>query len=145
MKAIAILNLMVKDHAKIVRLLNDIKKIMGQDIISTMGVFDKFEWELEKHIFIEEKAIFTSYDPKNIIEGYAMIPELIKEHNEILNKLRIMRKDLVKQRTCDFDGFAEVLMNHKNFEEDSLYPKLDQELEESQKKMIVDRISQILI
>jgi hemerythrin superfamily protein len=144
MKTTAILDLMVKDHSKIVKLLNNVKKSIGQDIVSTMKVFDKFEWELEKHIFAEEKAIFTSYNPTNIIEGYAMVPELIKEHNEILNKLRVMRKDLIKQRISDFDAFAEVLMNHKTFEENSLYPKLDQELEETQKKMIVDRISQIL-
>ena len=144
MKTTAILYLMVKDHRKIVGLLNDVKKVIGQDIISTMRVFDKFEWELEKHIFTEEKAIFTSYNPTNIIEGYAMVPELIKEHNEILNNLRLMRKDIKKQRKFDFDTFVEVLMNHKTFEENSLYPKLDQELEESQKKMIVDRISQIL-
>jgi hemerythrin superfamily protein len=144
MKTTAILDLMVKDHKKIVGLLNDVKKVIGQDIISTMRVFDKFEWELEKHIFTEEKAIFTSYNPTNIIEGYAMVPELIKEHNEILNNLRLMRKDIKKQRKFDFDKFVEVLMNHKTFEENSLYPKLDQELEESQKKMIIDRINQIL-
>ena len=135
---------MIKDHAKIVGLLNNVEKVIGQDIVTTMKVFDKFEWELEKHIFTEEKAIFTSYSPTNIIDGYAMVPELIKEHNEILNKLRVMRKDLIKQRTCDFQGFKESLMNHKNFEEQNLYPKLDQELDESQRKMIVEKISEIV-
>ena len=144
MKSTAILELMLKDHSKIVRLLNEVEKVIGQDSITTMKVFDKFEWELEKHIFTEEKAIFTSYAPTNITEGYAMVPELIKEHNEILNKLRLMRKNLIKQRTSDFQGFKEALMDHKNFEEQNLYPKLDQELDESQRKMIVEKISEIV-
>ena len=94
MKSTAILDRMVKDHGKIVKLLNDVEKVIDQeqDIVSTMKVFDKFDWTLEKHFFTEEKAIFTSYEPENVTEGYAMLPELIKEHNEILNKLSVMRR-----------------------------------------------------
>lgn len=146
MKSTAILDIMVRDHGKIVRLLNDVEKALdqGQDKVSTMKVFDKFDWKLEKHFFTEEKAIFTSYEPENVTEGYAMLPELIKEHNEILNKLRVMRKDIKRQGVFDFKELKEMLMKHKNFEERKVYPKLDQELDESEKKVIVERINEIL-
>jgi hemerythrin-like domain-containing protein len=144
MKSIAILDLMIKDHRKIVKLLLDVEKSIGMELISTMKVFDIFEWELEKHIFIEEKAIFTSYKPTNIVEGYKMVPELIQQHNDILNKLRVMRKSLIWQRPIDYNDFKELIMAHKTFEEVSLYPKLDQELDVSQKEEIIKKIREII-
>ena len=86
---------MTADHTKILKLLGDVEKSMGIELVSLMKVFDTFEWELEKHIFTEEKAIFSSYNPRNISEGYKMVPELIQQHNEILNRIRVMRKDLM--------------------------------------------------
>jgi iron-sulfur cluster repair protein YtfE (RIC family) len=144
MKSTAILDLMVKDHLKIIKLLSNVEIGIGTDKISTMKAFDKFKWELEKHIFVEEKAIFTSYEPEDITGGYAMVPELIKEHDEILNKLKVLRKNVKKRITYDFLGFKEILMNHKKFEEEAVYPKFDQELNESEKKVIIERISEIL-
>jgi iron-sulfur cluster repair protein YtfE (RIC family) len=144
MKSTAILDLMIKDHGKIVKLLLDVEKSIGMELVSTMNVFDTFEWELEKHIFIEEKAIFTSYKPTNIVEGYKMVPELIQQHNEILNKLRVMRKNLMWQRPIDYTAFKEFIMAHKTFEEASLYPKLDQELDVSQKEEIIKKIREFV-
>lgn len=135
---------MTKDHGKIVKLLLDVERSLGMELVSTMKVFDTFEWELEKHIFLEEKAIFTSYNPKNVREGYKMVPELVAQHNDLLNKLRVMRKDLMWQRPCHFEEFKEVLMAHKTFEEASLYPKLDQELDTSQKDEIIRKIREIV-
>ena len=144
MKSLLILDLMIKDHAKIVKLLNDVEKNIGKDTITIMKTFDNFEWTLEKHIFTEEKAIFTSYSPTNIREGYKMVPELVKEHNKILNTLEVMRMDLLKKKPCNFTEFKEILINHKTFEEDFLYPKLDQELTEEQKNMIITRIKEMV-
>jgi iron-sulfur cluster repair protein YtfE (RIC family) len=144
MKSTSIVDLMTKDHGKIIKMLQDVEKSLGMELVSTMKVFDTFEWELEKHIFIEEKAIFTSYNPKDITEGYKMVPELIAQHNNILNALRLMRKDLMWQRPCHFDEFKESLIAHKTFEETSLYPKLDQELTVTQKNDIIRKIREIV-
>ncbi len=144
MKSTTILDYMVRDHGKIIKLLVDIEKNLGKDKVSLMRVFDAFEWSLEKHLFTEEKAIFTSYSPVNISQGYVMVPELIKEHNQILNQARILRKELLRQKTVDFESFKQMLTKHKTFEEEHLYPRLDQELDENQKKMIIDRLSEII-
>lgn len=146
MKSTEITDQMVKDHGKIIKLLNDVEKVIDQkrDLVSTMRVFDKFDWELEKHFFTEEKAIFTSYEPENVTTGYTILPELIKEHNEILNNLRVMRRNIKKQRPFDFHSFKVILMKHKKFEEKEVYPKLDQELDESEKKVIIQRINEVL-
>ncbi|GAH09102.1 unnamed protein product, partial [marine sediment metagenome] len=41
----------------------------GQDKYELMKSFHTFEWNLEKHFFVEERAIFTAYNPKYIDEG----------------------------------------------------------------------------
>jgi iron-sulfur cluster repair protein YtfE (RIC family) len=144
MKATVLTDLMVKDHGKIVKMLHDVEKSIGMELISTMKVFDNFEWELEKHMFVEEKAIFTSYNPKNIASGYRMMPTLVQQHNDLLNKLQVMRKDLTWQRPAKFEEFRELLLTHKTFEEASFYPKLDQELSVQQKEEIIKKIREIL-
>jgi hemerythrin-like domain-containing protein len=72
------------------------------------------------------------------------VPELIQQHNDILNRLRVMRKNLMWQRPIDYNEFKELIMAHKTFEEASLYPKLDQELEVSQKEEIMKKIREII-
>lgn len=57
-KSTNILNLMVKDHRKIEDLLNNLEEKNNEDFDPMQKAFNKFEWELEKHIFTEEKAIF---------------------------------------------------------------------------------------
>ena len=144
MKSTAILDLMVKDHSKIVLLLNQIEKNLESNKLDLMKAYDEFTWTLEKHIFTEEKAIFTSYYPTNIKTGYKMVPELIKQHNEILNIADNMRANLIKNKPIDFESFKQTLLDHKTFEEETLYPKLDLELEKSQKQEIVSRIAEMV-
>jgi iron-sulfur cluster repair protein YtfE (RIC family) len=144
MKTPSILELMTADHTKILKLLQDVEKSIGIELVSVMKVFDTFEWELEKHIFTEEKAIFTSYSPKNILEGYKMVPQLIQQHTDILNRVRVMRKDLMWNRPVQYHEFKELILAHKTFEEASLYPKLDQDLTVSQKEEIIKKIREIV-
>lgn len=120
MKSIAILEAMVKDHGKLVKLLHDVEKSLDLELVSLMKVFDTFAWELEKHIFIEEKAIFSSYSPTNITDGYKMVPDLIAQQNELLNDLRVMRKALMWKKPANFKHFKERMLTHKTYEEVSL-------------------------
>ena len=144
-KSINIFKIMASDHCKIENLLNDLEEKNNKDFDSMYQAFNKFEWELEKHIFTEEKAIFTSYNPENITEGYKMLPELTKQHNFILNKLNNWRKDIRNNRMIsDLYSFKVYLIRHKNFEEDKVYPMLDQSLPEDEKRHIVAKINEIV-
>ena len=144
-KTTNILALMVKDHCKIENLINDLEDKTKKDFDSMVKSFNKFEWELEKHIFTEEKAIFTSYKPENVIEGYKMLPELTKQHNFIINTLNNWRKDILKKnKLTNVYSFKEFLMKHKNYEEKDVYPKLDQALNEEEKRYIIEKINEII-
>ena len=144
MKSTAILDLMVGDHGRLITLLNQVEKTLNQESESVIKAFDSFEWALEKHIFTEEKAIFTSYNPDNVSKGFKMLPNLVKEHNEILNRLRVIRRTLLSSQTSDFRVFKELLLKHKGFEEEELYPLIDQELSEKDKQGIINRIQEIM-
>ncbi len=142
---INILSLMVKDHCKLVELINILDEKTKEDYKSMKNAFQKFEWELEKHIFTEEKAIFTNYNPDNILEGYKMLPELTKQHNFIINKLNNWRSDIKNKRVLtDVYSFKEFLEKHRNFEEEKVYPKLDEALSDEDKRLIVIKINEIV-
>jgi hemerythrin superfamily protein len=144
-KTIEILPLMVKDHCKIEKLLDEFEENADKDHNTAFNSFNKFSWELEKHIFVEEKAIFTSYNPKDVVEGYAMLPELTKQHNVLLNKLNNMRRDVYRRtKPTDLYGFKEFLIGHRTFEEKDVYPKLDKNLDNESKKIILSKINEII-
>ena len=144
-KNTSILTLMVKDHCKIEELIDDLEEKSKKDFESMTKSFNKFEWELEKHIFTEEKAIFTSYNPEDVTEGYKMLPELTKQHNFIINTLNNWREDIRKKRIIsDVFSFKEFIIKHKNFEEEKVYPKLDEAVSEDEKRKIVAKINEIV-
>ncbi len=144
-KTIEILPLMVKDHCKIEKLLDEFEENADKDHTSAFSSFNKLEWELEKHIFIEEKAIFTAYSPKDVVEGYTMLPELTKQHNVLLNKLSNMRRDVHRRtKPTDLYGFKEFLIKHRTFEEQEVYPEMDKNLDAENKKIIFDKINEII-
>jgi len=144
-KSTNIFKLMVKDHNKIEELLENLELKNNEDFDSMRDAFNKFEWELEKHIFTEEKAIFTSYNPEDVSQGYKMLPELTKQHNFLLNKLNNWRKDVRNKRMIsDFYSFKVYLVRHKNFEEEKVYPMLDQSLSEDEKRHIMSKINEIV-
>jgi len=142
MKTYKILDFMVKDHAVILDLLGEIEKNIGGDFEILLKSFNSFEWCFEKHIFVEERAIFASVNPINLFEKYPIIPELLEEHLVLLDCLSKIRKDLLRKKRIDFSKFKNLLINHKNFEEKNVYPNLDQELDNSQKNSIFERINE---
>ena len=143
-ESISILSLMIKDHSKLEELISDLEEKSKQNFESMRKAFNRFEWELEKHIFTEEKAIFTSYNPEDVVEGYEMLPELTKHHNYIVNTLNNWREDIRKKRMIsDVYSFKEFLINHRNFEEEKVYPKLDESLSDEDKRDIAAKVNEI--
>jgi len=144
MKSTAIIELMVRDHGKLVKHLNLVEQALDENTVEKMKVFDEFSWLVDKHLFTEEKALFVFYDPDNVTAGYKMVPQLIQEHNDITNRLRVMRRNLLQKNPVDFNGMKILLMKHKMFEEEHVYPQLDQELTDQQKNMIINRIQEMV-
>jgi hemerythrin superfamily protein len=99
---------------------------------------------LEKHFFVEERAIFTSYNPERVDEGYNVFLDLSKQHTVVLEKLESLRNKLQRREPFDLSELKKLLMKHKNFEEKKIYPVIDQEIDEGEKRFIIERINEII-
>jgi len=143
MKTTAILDLMIKDHNRIMEYLKDVENNLGGDFGFLSNSFNNFQWNLEKHFFVEERAIFTSYNPEYVNIGYDVFLDLSKQHTEILEKIESVRKKLQKREPFDLNELKKLLIEHKTFEEKNIYPVLDQEINESEKRFIINRIKDI--
>ena len=131
--------IMKKHHYKLEGLLNRIKKSSNEyEVIPK--VFNKFKWELRKHFVTEEKAIFTLIY-KEDQEIHEMKDELLKEHRIILKELDKIEEDFNNSEKVNLTDFRNLLIKHRNFEDDTFYPKLDEELDEVKKKEIIERIN----
>jgi len=144
MKSNAILDVMVKDHNRLIKYLKDVKSNIKSDFELLLKSFNTFEWNLEKHFFVEERAIFTSYNPEYIDDGYQLFSDLSKQHTIILEKVESLRKRLRSGKTIDVSNLEEILLKHKTFEEKNVYPMLDLEINEGEKRFMIERINDIL-
>ncbi len=143
MKSTAILDLMVKDHNRIMEYLKDVEKNIGRNFGFLSNSFNTFQWNLEKHFFIEERAIFAYYNPDYPNKDYNYFSDLMNQHTKILEKIESLRKKLQKREPFDLNELKKLLIDHKNFEEKNIYPVLDKEIDECEKRFIIDRIKDI--
>jgi len=140
MKTNSITELMLEDHKKIVDYLNIVEEDGHPDIES----FLKFEWHLKKHIFIEEKAIFISYQSIDDSEVEKIFAKLSKEHTVIMELLDIILKESFPRGNTSFNKLRKLLAVHKKFEENEVYPKLEDKLNDKNKQEIIDKIIEII-
>lgn len=143
MKSTRISELMVKDHNLIMQSIKGLEDIKERDITYINKLFNDFKWNLEKHFFVEERAVFTFYNPEKIDESYEIFSKLAKQHTQILKKVESLQKKLQKWEPFDFEDLKKLLVAHKNLEENNLYPVLDQEISEGEKRFIIERIEDI--
>jgi hemerythrin superfamily protein len=140
-----ILPIMIREHCKLESSLDNLELNTRSDFKSMIKSFKNFEWKLEKHIFIEEKIIFTKYNPSDVTEGYKMLPKLTEQHNYILNIINNWREDIRNNKmiTGLYD-FKDYMVDHKIFEENEVYPRFDNELTDEQKKEMINKINEII-
>jgi hemerythrin-like domain-containing protein len=145
MKENSILPIMVKEHCKIEKFIDKLEENINKDNKEFEKLFNIFEIELKNHISIEENAIFKFYNPGNISIGYKMLPDLMKQHNFILNNLSNIKKYYIKNKKIEgFYEFKNSLLNHRKFEEKEVYRQLDRELNNEQKNLIIKNILEYL-
>jgi len=135
----SILELMIKDHKKIVEILDEVEK----DGYQNFDAFCRFKWHLEKHIFIEEKAIFIYYHKSGDNE-INKFEKLSNDHTVILDLLDKIIKDSFPKGNINFHKLKHLLYNHKKFEENNIYPQLDKDINDFEKSKIIKKIMEII-
>lgn len=135
---------MIKDHLRLLSLLHVFEQTDGHNTTAKINSFDALKWNLEKHIFTEEKVVFTSFDAKEKKEQYNLFLEISKEHTAILNEMAVIKDQLYKKIPTDGFRLREQLIKHQKYEEKLLYPRLDEELTKEEKCLILNRITEII-
>ena len=143
MKSTAILDLMIRDHQQILANLADVEHNINKDFNQMKNYFHRFQWNLEKHFFVEERAIFLSYFPDESSENYHYFSELMDQHEKIFDSIKSMRNKLEILERNELMNFKKMLIKHKIFEEKQIYPVIDEEIDESEKQYIIDRIRDV--
>lgn len=138
----SILDLMVAHHA-LIEILLDVCEASFQKNQKVAGEsLTKLRWEMDKHIFVEEKAIFSCSCSREK-ENRAMVARLVADHARMLSMLTKLDECFISKKKVDFLEFHKLMLEHRNFEETSLYPKIDSTLDREQRMGIIKRINEI--
>ena len=139
-----ILRVMDKDHNKIKNILLDFEKEENKNFEKSKHVFSRFKWMLEKHFFIEEKAIFNLYIVESPEENDNLM-RILKEHREILDLIEKSEELLFDQKKLEIEELKHYIFAHAKFEDEVFYPRLDELLSEEKKQEMINRIKDIII
>jgi hemerythrin-like domain-containing protein len=138
----SISKLIMKEHKKINEILSSIEKNLD-DFEKTKINFSKFKWNIEKHFFIEEKAILSLLRTTSGAQTNNTF-NLLNDHSKIMSLIKKTEAGLNKKIKPDIVLIKEEIFFHEKFEEELFYPRLDEELSINQKKEIIDRLNDIL-
>jgi hemerythrin-like domain-containing protein len=135
---------MRKQHMLLNQLLDKYSNSKSKDRHKLKLLFYNFKWNLEKHIFIEEKIIFNSLKFTNKRQT-EIISELIEEHGEIKYLSNRITELLVKSPKPDAETLKNFIMEHETKEVTTLYPQMDRQLTKEEKKDILEKTRDITL
>lgn len=134
---------MLQDHNVLDGLLQQVLDVYTDNPAQARRFFTKFKEQLEKHLQTEEQAIF-SFSNLGDMEVMQTVRELLVEHGTLRGYLEDIALDLMRERPSDsLEAFVKLLGRHRAIEGDVLYPKLDQDLKNDEKKYIINKINSL--
>ncbi len=135
---------MLKQHQIIDKDLFDFDKIPEEDNIDLTKFFHVFQWNLDKHIFIEEENIFPVADENNKIE-MRQIQNLIKDHRDLRAIVKNLSEEVEEGGKPNTKILRELLFAHEGREIQSFYPLLDKRLSIERKRDILSTLKDIKV
>lgn len=134
-----ILGLLVSDHLQLRILIRECEKKTAQKDNSLHDSFKKLKQSMEKHIQVEENALF-SYLNKEFDDNYHFFQRLVNEHLTITEMLSRLEDEVSAKSGGDFAKLKEYFEQHEHYEEYTLYRILDKLLTDDQKKSVIEKI-----
>jgi len=135
--------LMEADHSKINTLFDTFFISYEKDINHILDLLEKLKWEIERHILIEEKEVFTTF-LTNYQEDQLMVNRLLDEHRKILAYLDLVKNGLVNGKKIKIDNFQKLWLEHEQFERETFYPELNRKLNQEQKLEITQKVNTLI-
>lgn len=139
-----ILNIMVAHHALLESFFGIFATEAKKKSLRASEYLTELVWEMKKHFFAEESAIFD-FPPLKIMGVWEIVKQLKKEHVIMLEDLREFLENPEAIKDEAVNDFHSLLENHRKIEELNLYPRLDSGMQEDQKRLVISRINEIPI
>ncbi len=136
-------NLMLEEHKRIINIIREFESIADNDLVLAKEKFSRFKWNLEKHFFVEEKAIFSILD-KIKDKEVSDIFDLMYEHGSIIELINNIEVGLNRGMMPNLSGLRIILVRHVDFENEVFYPQLNQLLSPEKKQEIIERIKEVI-
>ena len=135
-------NIMYQDHLKILSMINDFEQAQPEEIIRRFHDFTK---HLLKHFQLEEEMIFSSFLLElRDTDEYAIYQQVVSPHNLIQDIITSLQENISHNQGFDTVTLRDKLRSHVQFEEQSVYPILDQRLDQSEKQAMIRDINTLL-
>jgi len=142
MKKESLASFMLKEHGKIIALLNEFKKnATGNNAKET---FNALKEKQDNHVFAEERAIIILNREGRKFEEVVTILRQHSEIHEILTKI----KENITFETASFElikKLLDLMKTHVKLENEKFYPHLDQRLGDDQKEAIMKNFHDVII
>ena len=133
-----ITSLMIKSHLEIDKNLKLFVDKIGNDFEEMRALFLKFREIINQHFLTEEQAIFSFCEASGY--KYDGISNLIHQHNLMLEMLDDINNDISLHKWPDIAELRKLIKKHREIEEGVLYPRMDVELDDNQKRFIIKKI-----
>lgn len=138
-----ITEIMLKEHVKLDKMLEEFENSLEINTEKSRQLFSRFKWNLDKHFFIEEKVIFHVYNAATEEESEEII-NLLKDHKDMQWLMNKIEDSIKADINSILPELKKILRAHVVLENNIFYPKLDKELDEKSRGLILERIVEII-
>jgi len=120
---------MLKEHGKMLKLLNNFMK-------NKKDAFESLKDMQEKHAFAEEKAIFIFYQNK---KDFKLLYTILSQHEQLKEYMTQMQTNKEAAK-----NFEKLIKEHIKLEDSKFYPMLDRDLTPEQQKKMMEQFDVLI-
>lgn len=142
MSKLRIADVMRDEHIRLTKMLLGLMSVVSADSEGTFKKFIEFKWNIEKHFFVEEQAIFAVYTSK--VDVGRREVNLISEHKLMAKMLTEFEARIYKGELPDFSDFRKIMFKHQGVEDDYFYTGLETNLNEDMKADIINKTLEVI-
>jgi hypothetical protein len=135
---------LIDDHKTIVELISELEREWHKEWHENVpSILKKLRWELERHMYLEEKALFLYCE---LLDEFneEFRSKLQKDHDWLLDQIKNFENHISILKDDFFDNLKDKLQGHIEFEIDQFYRKLDEISTPKHTEQIINAITQAI-
>lgn len=139
----SIVKIMGNEHGMIVQQMAEFFQLArrtGTDKTTLIKMLEAVAWEVEKHLLIEEREIFSTFPQENL-EDQLMIHRILKDHQQIMDELNHLKSKVKQGSEITLQRLRTLWNKHEIYEKEIFYPRLDSALSSADRDELIKRIN----